>query len=185
MEFLATLILAVFFSGVLFYLINYALIPYNSEQVLDVRNLTIVSVIAVLVLALVFAFIHLAIDKLFFCRFYERPKMALAYRRGFLFGVLLVGIAWLRIFGFWFWYIIALWVVFIGLIETLFTAWRIRMKKTSEEVHEDEESQAAEKKVRSEARKDTLEVKKDSVWKKLKHLIRRKKKSRVGSIPSA
>jgi hypothetical protein len=109
-----------FFSGIFFYLINFALIPYTSENMLNVRNFVIVSVAFVCVICTLFAFFHLIIDKLFFRKFYEKPKLIPALRRGLLFGLFLVSIPWLKVFGFLFWYTALLCIVLGVLIELLF-----------------------------------------------------------------
>lgn len=120
MQILYTLIISVFFSGLFYYLINFALIPYTNEKILDIKNLIIVSVIFIITLASIFSLFHQIIDKVFFRKFYEKPKIILAARRGILLGILLIGLAWLRIFGFWEIHIILLVVVLVMLFEALF-----------------------------------------------------------------
>ncbi len=114
------LLTAVFFSGLFFYLINYSLLPYDDDFNLDIQNLLIVSLLFIVCIALIFVFFHLILDKLFFRRFYEKPKIFLAIRRGTLVGFVLAGIAWLRIFEFWQWHIILLIVLLGVLFELLF-----------------------------------------------------------------
>lgn len=112
--------MAIFFSGLLFYLVNFVLLPYKSDDMLDVKNLAIVSAIFVLAVTSIFAFFHLIIDKLFFRRFYEKPRIDLAVRRGGLLGIVLAGLAWLRVFGFWELHIILLVLVLVLLFEAFF-----------------------------------------------------------------
>jgi len=111
---------ALFFGGLFYYLINYSLLPYSQDYNLDIQNLTIVSFIFIIFIALIFTTFHLIIDKLFFRRFYEKPKVFLAIRRGVLLGFVFAGLAWLRIFDFWQWHIVTLIVLLGILFELLF-----------------------------------------------------------------
>lgn len=135
MVILYVLILGVFFSGLLFYLIQFALVPYNSENVIDIQNLIIISGLFVICVAFFFAFLHLLIDKLFFRKFYEKPGVFPAIRRGMLLGIFLAGLAWLRIFNFDEVHIVLLIFSLILLIEGLF----LSFKKGLEKVRESEE----------------------------------------------
>ena len=120
MQILYSLIISVFFGGLFYYLTNNVLIPYDSEGMLDVNNLTIVSSILILTVTSFFTFLHLLVDKLFFRKFYENPRIFLAIRRGVLLGILLVSLAWIRIFDFWQWNIILLVASLPVLFEALF-----------------------------------------------------------------
>ncbi len=122
MKIIYSLVLAAFFWGILFYLTNYALVPYKEEGMLDVRNLAIVSVVLILAIGSVITFLHLLIDKVFFRKFYQKPRLILAVRRGFLLGLLLAGLAWIRIFGFWEVKVVALYILLMILIELLMMA---------------------------------------------------------------
>lgn len=62
--------------------------------------LTIVSLIFVNLVT----FIHLLIDKLFFCKFFENPKMVPAIRRSFWVGLSLIGFVLLRLINGFYWY---------------------------------------------------------------------------------
>lgn len=135
MVILYVLILGVFFSGLLFYLMQFVLVPYTSENVIDIQNLIIISGLFVLCVAFFLAFFHLLIDKLFFRKFYERPSVFPAIRRGMLLGVFLAGLAWLRIFNFDEVHIVLLIFSLMLLIEGLF----LSFKKGMEEVKESRE----------------------------------------------
>ncbi len=122
MQVIYTLASSVISGILLFYLMNYALTPYLSDKMLSIKNLIIVSVFFVLTVGLFFSVFHQIIDKLFFRKFYEKPKIVLSLRRGILLGILLVSIAWIKIFGFFEWHIILLIVVLIVLFEALFVS---------------------------------------------------------------
>lgn len=96
------------------------LLPYNNENMLDVKNLVIVSVIFIVSVTSIFCFFHQIIDKLFFRKFYEKPRLGRSIRRGFFLGALLVGLFWLRIFGFWEFHIVLLLFILIMLLEAFF-----------------------------------------------------------------
>ena len=119
------------FSGLFFYLVNYSLLPYTDENILDIRSLLVVSVVFILAFVNIFAFFHLLIDKFFFKKFYEKPKVLVSVRRGVLLGVLFVGLAWLRIFGYWQWLIISVLVVLAVLFEALFLSLSSSVKGVS------------------------------------------------------
>jgi len=142
-QILYILILTVFFGGVSFYLVNYSLVPYTVENILDVRNVVIVSISLVLTITFVFSFFHLLLDKLFFRKFYESPRTFLALRRGFLVGFLLVGYAWLKIFDFWTPSVILIFSSLFPLIEALFLGLFLS-KKTKKEKNNDTASVSSE-----------------------------------------
>jgi hypothetical protein len=129
MQVLYTFIVSVFLGGLLFYLTNVSLTPYNEEGLVDVRNLAIVTFVALLFIASFFSVFHQIIDKLFFRKFYQKPRALLAVRRGLLIGVLLLGLAWLRIFGFWEWHIIVLAFMLVILFEAFFVSIKSVNKK--------------------------------------------------------
>jgi hypothetical protein len=120
MQILTLLIIGIFFSGLFYYLINFALVPYTAELILDVQNLIIVSIVFSFAIACIFGFFHAGLDKLFILKFYEKPRIVLSLRRGFFIGIFLSSLAWLRIFGFWQWHIVLLVFILILLIEALF-----------------------------------------------------------------
>jgi len=132
---------AVFFSGLFYYLVNYSLVPYDENFNLDIQNLIIVSSMLIICIALIFAFFHLIIDKLFFRRFYEPPKVFIAIRRGTILGMVLVGLAWLKIFEFWEWHIIVL----IPLLGILFEAFFMSFRRCKDSYGKDEENSTEEK----------------------------------------
>ncbi|MBN2015479.1 hypothetical protein JW766_01470 [Candidatus Dojkabacteria bacterium] len=119
MQILYSLIISIFFSGVFYYLINFALIPYTSDKVLDVKNLVIVSITLIISVTTLISFVHQTIDKFFFRKFYERPRLFLSLRRGFLVSITFVSIAWLKIFGLGEMHIVLLVIVLSLLIEAL------------------------------------------------------------------
>ena len=123
MFYLYTVLIAAFFNGLLFYLVNFALIPYRDNGDLDTKNVIVVSIVACLAIMSNFAVVHLIIDKLFFRRFYEKPKTFLAYRRGILLGILFSGFAWLQILDLKQWHIRLLFVFLVILIEILLDFW--------------------------------------------------------------
>ncbi len=127
MQILYTLIVAIFFGGIFFYLVNWVIVPWNSENIVDVKNLTIFSVLFIITFTCFFSFIHQIVDKLFFRKFYEKPRLVRSIRRGFLLGLMLISLAWLRIFGFFEWHIIALNILLMILFEILF---RVMFKKS-------------------------------------------------------
>lgn len=114
-----TLIIAVFFSSVWGYLVFGALSPYVDAGHLNMNNLIIVSVVTNFSIGGWFAFFHLILDKLFFRRFYERPSVWHAYRRGLLFGMICIGFAWFRVLDLWFWHLKVLYFLLILLLELL------------------------------------------------------------------
>jgi MFS family permease len=128
-----TLFTALFFFGLLYYLINYSLVPYNNENVLDIKNMIIVSVLFAICIALLFSFFHLIIDKLFFRKYYEKPKLLLALRRGLLLGFMLAGFTWLRVFDFWQWHLILLVFLLIVLFEALFITFERNIKESKKD----------------------------------------------------
>jgi len=136
MLFFYTLIIAVFFSGIFYYLINFALVPYNSEDVLDIHNLVIVSIVFVLSATSIFSLFHLIFDKLFFRKFYEKPRILLAMRRGLLLGILLAGYAWVRVFGFWTLEVVLLFTSLIFLTEALLLSLTANTSLSSKEKKE-------------------------------------------------
>jgi uncharacterized membrane protein len=156
MQILYTFIVSIFFSGLFFYLINYALIPYNSENIVDIRNLIIVSIVLILAIASLFSTVHQFIDKLFFRKFFEKPHIFMAIRRGVLLGILLLSIAWLRIFGFWEMHTAILVFVLIILIEALFISFgsgkKSETREKTEKRKDDEKGETAERKANGEER---------------------------------
>lgn len=114
-----TFIIAAFFSSILGYLVFGALSPYVESGHLNMSNLIIVSVVSNFVVGGWFAFLHLIIDKLFFRRFYEKPNLWHAYRRGLLLGILLIGFSWFRILDLWYWHLTVLYFLLVFLLELL------------------------------------------------------------------
>jgi hypothetical protein len=114
------LVFALFSSAMLFYLINYAITPYGEDNVVDIKNILIVSIVLLVTIASFFSFFHLLIDKLFFRKFYESPRLFPAIRRGVLFGLFIAGLGWIRIFDFWLPHVILLVLALVVLIEALF-----------------------------------------------------------------
>ncbi|MFC1780469.1 hypothetical protein ACFLY9_02135 [Patescibacteria group bacterium] len=146
MQILYTFVVSIFFSGLFYYLINYALIPYNSENLVDLSNLVIVSIVLIIAIASLFGSVHQFIDKLFFRKFFEKPRTFIAVRRGILLGVLLLGLAWLRIFGFWETHTALLVFVLIILIEALFISFS-GGKKSEAAKSESDDNQIAKQQI--------------------------------------
>lgn len=124
-------ILTIFFGGIDFYLINFALLPYDENNVLSIKNLGVVSFISVIFIALLFSLFHLVFDKLFFKKFFEKPNLFNAIRRGTLIGVFLIALCWLKIFDFFYAHIIAILFLIIVLVEIL--ALSLKKKEENEE----------------------------------------------------
>lgn len=141
MQILYSFIVAIFFSGLFFYLINFALLPYNSEKIVDIQNLIIFTISLISSISSIFVFFHSAIDKLFFRKFYEKPRIMLAVRRGLFLGIHLSGLIWMRIFGFWFWHIVLLYSALILLFETLFLSIDMKRKQRREKKLKEEQIQ--------------------------------------------
>lgn len=121
MRTLYTFFVAIFFTGLFFYLINFALVPYDENNMIDVRSLIVVSVTAVCSVSSIFSVIHQIVDKLFFRKFYEKARIGLSIRRGVFLSGGLISLVWLRIFGFWEWHVIALTLCIPVLFEILFS----------------------------------------------------------------
>lgn len=94
--------------------------PYDVDNNLDITNFSIVTIVFLALVASIFTVFHLIIDKLFFRKFYEEPKIFVAVRRGILLGILLSGLAWARVFGYWQWHIVAVVTALVLLFELLF-----------------------------------------------------------------
>ncbi|MDD3648295.1 MAG: hypothetical protein PHS44_07420 [Candidatus Dojkabacteria bacterium] len=105
--------------------------PYDLNSNLSLRNFTIVTILFITVVASMFTFIHLVVDKIFFRKFYEGPKVFVGLRRGVLLGILLSGLAWARVFGYWEWHIILVVVALVFLFELLFVNISMGIRKGS------------------------------------------------------
>jgi len=147
---LYSLIIAIVFAGILFYLVG-SLSPWNNSAVdlaverfglltnedfkdfiaqsvregtiinlLDVKNLIILSVVALVTITSAFSTIHFFLDKLFFKKFYEKPSVFNAVRRGILFSLLAETLVILRLLGSFELYIVVGCVILAILIELLF-----------------------------------------------------------------
>jgi len=113
------IIIASFFSGILFFLTQNVLLPTDEFGNLIIKDCIIFSVLIFIILMNVFAFFYMIFDKLFFKKFFERPSLIDAYRRGAVFGLFLLGLMWIRIFDLWFVHIIILLIITAILIEFL------------------------------------------------------------------
>ena len=122
MVYIYLLIISIFSSSVWFYLVNYVLLPKDIEGQLEMNNLIAVTIISIIAIASIFSFFHVIVDKLFFRKFYEKPRVLLAYQRGFAFSTFLISLGWLKILDFWMLHVvllvIALFVLLIVLLET-------------------------------------------------------------------
>ncbi|MBU0975218.1 MAG: hypothetical protein ABIE03_07470 [Patescibacteria group bacterium] len=136
MVFLYSFLTSIFFTGLFFYLINFALMPYDADNNLNIRNFAIVTVMFIPVVASIFSLVHLIFDKLFFRKFYEGPKVYVGIRRGVLLGILLSGLAWVRVFGYWEWHILLVIISLVFLFELLFIS--ISMGQSRKEGKENE-----------------------------------------------
>lgn len=74
------------------------------SRFLDARNILIWVIVLGVSVVLAFAAVHLFLDKLFFRKFYEKPSMLYAVRRGIIFYLFLVGLIALRFISGLFWY---------------------------------------------------------------------------------
>lgn len=132
---LYSLIVSAFFGGLLYYLIDVALLPYTNDNVVDVKNLIIVGIVFICAFSSFFSFFHMLVDKLFFRKFYQKPRLVLALRRGIILALIVVGFAWMRIFDFWQVHIILLAVSLGLLFEALFLSIQLNLgalEKSSE-----------------------------------------------------
>lgn len=84
----------------LYYLVSDALAPYDSNGMLVLQNLLVVSLVIVIDLGLVISMIHILIDKLFFRKFYQNIRIGLGIRRGMIFSTTIVSIFVMKILGY-------------------------------------------------------------------------------------
>lgn len=131
------LVIALSFGVLFFYIINYAITPFGENNIVDIKNIGVASVLFVITTAALFTFLHLILDKLFFRKFYEKPRMMLALRRGILFALFLDALVWIRIFGFWMVHVIVLTFALVILVEALFMALTPSKHKVSTSREED------------------------------------------------
>lgn len=120
MQIFYTFIISIFFSGLFFYIINWVIVPWNSENVLDVKNLIVFTSLFIAAFSSIFSVFHQIIDKLFFKKFYEKPDFLKALRRGILLGIILMANVWLKLFGLYEWHIVVLACLLIVLFEGFF-----------------------------------------------------------------
>lgn len=88
-------------------------------QLLDQEKFFAWLTVASLVVVNLITFIHLLIDKLFFCKFFEIPKFIPALRRGLWVGMALAGFVLLRLLDGFYWYNAASIVLLFVCIEIL------------------------------------------------------------------
>lgn len=84
----------------LFYLVSEALTPYDSNGMLVLQNLLVVSLVVVIDLGLVIAMVHILIDKLFFRKFYQSIRIGLGIRRGMIISTTVASIFVMKILGY-------------------------------------------------------------------------------------
>ena len=84
----------------LYYLVSDALVPYDSNGMLVLQNLLVVSLVIVIDLGLVIAMVHILIDKLFFRKFYQNIRIGLGIRRGMIISTTVVSIFVMKILGY-------------------------------------------------------------------------------------
>lgn len=85
-------------------------------RMLNYRNVVILGGLVSSSFVLLFASVHLTIDKLFFKKFYEEPKIFPAFRRGILIVLVCAGLVFLRLIGGFIWYNV---VAVVGLIVAI------------------------------------------------------------------
>lgn len=150
MVYFYSILTSIFFGGLFYYLINYVLMPYDTDNNLNISSFAIVTVVFLALVASLFTFFHLILDKLFFRKFYEGPKIFMAVRRGILLGIMLSGLAWVRVFGYWEWHITLVIVALVILFELLFLSISIGQEggdsvKKGQDSNKFESNEASEK----------------------------------------
>lgn len=98
--------------GILYYLVAIALTPYDENNILQINNLIVVDLVAVISGGSIVGLLHSIVDKLFVLKFYQKPRIFLGARRGILLSTILVTIVNMKLFGFVEWY-------YFGLVATL------------------------------------------------------------------
>ncbi len=84
----------------LYYLVSDALTPYDSNGMLVLQNLLIVSFVIIIDLGLTISIFHILIDKLFFRKFYQNIRIGLGIRRGMIVSTTIVSIFVMKILGY-------------------------------------------------------------------------------------
>lgn len=84
----------------LYYLVSDALTPYDSNGMLVLQNLIVVSLVVIIDLGLVISIVHILIDKLFFRKFYQSIRIGLGIRRGMIISTTIVSIFVMKILGY-------------------------------------------------------------------------------------
>lgn len=84
----------------LYYLVSDALTPYDSNGMLVLQNLLIVSFVIIIDLGLIISIFHILIDKLFFRKFYQNIRIGLGIRRGMIVSTTIVSILVMKILGY-------------------------------------------------------------------------------------
>jgi len=84
----------------LYYLVSDALTPYDSNGMLVLQNLLIVSFVIIIDLGLIISIFHILIDKLFFRKFYQNIRIGLGIRRGMIVSTTIVSIFVMKILGY-------------------------------------------------------------------------------------
>lgn len=84
----------------LYYLVSDALTPYDSNGMLVLQNLIVVSLVVIIDLGLVISIVHILIDKLFFRKFYQSIRIGLGIRRGIIISTTIVSIFVMKILGY-------------------------------------------------------------------------------------
>ena len=122
-------------------------------SLLNLKNLAILGVVGLVAVASAFSTIHFFVDKLFFKKFYEKPSVFNAVRRGVLLGLLAETFIMLRLLGSFELYIVAGCVVLVGLIEVLFVM--VGKKEGRERKERKNENDEKPKELKVEGKTDT------------------------------